>query len=198
VTGYQPLDRTVPSCRANPHQERRPAGAPVPRRGASATSEPKEFTALFEVRSSELDSFRKNFPGLETFWGYEKTSPKAESGAPAHLRTWAGRTDGDDPSAVDPKGRNVATWNVADGEQRFPTMLWPDAERALNASEWVLAEYQSGARTLPASGRDADLDRHYRDLQNALSSSGLPASMRAGLEQRRDEVLRLRHPELYP
>jgi hypothetical protein len=156
------------------------------------------MSSCHSAKSSELDQFRGAFPGLKSFWGYEPTSPRAETGAPAHLRTWAGRTDGDDPSAVDPKGRNVATWNVADGEQRFSTISWPAAQQAMAASEWVFAEYQSGARSLPAGGHDPDLDRYYRDIQNALSSPGLPASERGALEQRRDEVLRLRHPELFP
>ncbi len=60
------------------------------------------------------------------------------------------------------------------------------------------AEHQRGARTLAPGGRDAELDRYYRDLQNALASPDLPAASRPALEQRRDDVLRVRHPELFP
>jgi hypothetical protein len=156
------------------------------------------MSSCFSAKSNELDQFRRDFPNLKTFWGYNGTSPLAETSAPAHLRTWASRTDGDDPSAMDPKGKNAATWNKAEGEQNFSTVSWADAERALRTSESVWANYQSGARRLPPGGRDADLDRYYRDLQNALASPDLPAASRPALEQRRDEVLRVRHPELYP
>ena len=155
------------------------------------------MSSCYSAKPNELDQFRQDFPNLKSFWAYSHTSPLAESGAPAHLRTWASRTDGDDPSAVDPIGKNAASWNVADGEQKFPSVTWVDAENALRASQGVWAEYQDGRRTLAAGTRDPQLDRYYQDLQNALASPDLPAAARPPLEQRRDEVLRVRHPELY-
>ena len=100
------------------------------------------MSSCYSAKPNELDQFRRDFPNLKSFWAYSHTSPLAESGAPAHLRTWASRTDGDDPSAVDPSGKNAASWNVVDGEQKFPSVTWVDAENALRASEGVWAEYQ--------------------------------------------------------
>jgi hypothetical protein len=156
------------------------------------------MSSCFSAKSSELDQFRRDFPSLKTFWGYNGTSPLAETSAPAHLRTWANRSDGDDPSAMDPRGSNAATWNPVEGEQNFSSVSWLDAERALRASESVWPAYQNGSRHLAAGERDPQLDLYYRDLQNALSSPDLPAASRPALEQRRDEVLRARHPELFP
>lgn len=156
------------------------------------------LSSCYSAKSAELDLFRQAFPSLKSFWGYSNQSPKAESGAPAHLRNWATRTDGDDPGQVDPAGVNAASWNKVDGEQKFPTLNRSEAEAALIATEGVWAEYQSGRRTLAPGARDADLDRYYQALQNALSARDVPADRRVELEQRRDEVLRLRHPELYP
>jgi len=154
------------------------------------------LSACYSAKSAELDKFRADFPALKSFWGYEGTSPKAESGAPDHLARWARRTDGDDPSQVDPGGRNVATWNVADGEQRFPSLSRWEAEAALSASEGRWHEYESGARTLERGGVDPELDRYYQNLQRALSLRDLPPERRAELEVIRDRVLQVRHPEL--
>jgi hypothetical protein len=154
------------------------------------------ISACYSAKSPELDSFREAFPRLKTFWAYAGTSPKAETGAPAHLATWAGLTDGDDLSRVDPKGKNVATWNIVDGEQAFGHVPWTVARQALQQSEGVLEQYRSGARTLPPGGHDVQLDRYYQDLQNALGAVDLPGNERPGLLRLRDEVFRLRHPEL--
>jgi hypothetical protein len=105
------------------------------------------LSSCFSAKPNEVDEFRRDFPNLKSFWGYSLTSPLAESGAPAHLRTWASRTDGGDPSAVDPSGKNAASWNIADGEQRFPSVTWADAQNALRASEGVWTEYQTGRHT---------------------------------------------------
>jgi hypothetical protein len=155
------------------------------------------ISACFSATSSEIEGFRAAFPGLKSFWGYNGTSPKAETSAPAHLITWAGLTDGDDPSRVDPKGKNVATWNMVDGEQGFSHVPWPVAEAALHQHEGVLDQYRTGARSLPPGGHDLQLDRYYQDLQDALRAVDLPAEERPALERLRDEVLRLRHPELF-
>jgi hypothetical protein len=156
------------------------------------------FSSCYSAKSTELDLFRQVFPSLKSFWGYSDKSPLAEGGAPAHLRNWATRTDGEDPSQADPTGRNAASWNKVDGEQKFPALTRYQAEAALTATEGVWGEYQSGRRTLAPGARDADLDRYYQALQNALSARDLPPDRRVELGQRRDEVLRLRHPELYP
>jgi hypothetical protein len=156
------------------------------------------ISACYSAKLNELNAFREALPNLKSFWGYKEFSPKAETGAPAHLSSWAGLTDGDDPSRVDPKSKNVATWNVADGEQGFKRLTWRGAQLALRETEWVLERYRSGARSLPSGGRDLQLDRYYRDVQNALDAVDLPVQERAGLLRLRDEVLRLRHPELAP
>jgi hypothetical protein len=156
------------------------------------------ISACYSAKADELNFFREAFPNLKSFWGYDGSSPKAETGAPAHLAAWAGLTDGDDPSRVDPVGRNVATWNVADGNQGIKRVTWREAQIALRESERVLELYRSGGRALPSGGRDAQLDRYYGDLQNALGAVDLPEHERAGLLRLRDEVLRLRHPELTP
>jgi hypothetical protein len=156
------------------------------------------ISACFSAKSPELDRFRGVFPGLKSFWGYDLTSPKAETSAPAHLATWAGLTDGDDPSRVDPKGKNVATWNIVDGEQAFGHVPWFVAQQALLESESVLDQYRSGIRTLSPGGHDVQLERYYQNIQNALGAVDLPAPERPGLLRLRDEVLRLRHPEMLP
>jgi hypothetical protein len=156
------------------------------------------MSSCFCAKESELEIFRDAFPAVKSVWLYNGLSPKAETSAPAHLEDWATKTDGDDPSRVDPRGSNAATWNIVDGRQRFPQLTLAQAEAALTAAEPVWREYQSGRRTLARGDSDPELNRYYFRIQDALSVTGLPDARRQELLRLRDDVLFTRHPELRP
>jgi hypothetical protein len=156
------------------------------------------MSSCFCAKDTELDVFREAFPNLKSWWGYNGMSPKAESAAPHHLRDWATKTDGDDPSAVDPRGVNAASWNVVDEKQNFPSKTLAEAEQALADAEPVWRAYRNGTRALPPGGHDAELDRFYFRIHDALAAPGLPPARRAELNQLRLEVLYTRHPEMRP
>jgi hypothetical protein len=153
-------------------------------------------SACFSAKLLELDQFREAFSGLKSVWAYSGPAPLAETQAPQHLRTWARMTGSGDPAAVDPRGKNAATWNSVDGAQHYPDLTLEEAEARLAESVWVWQDYQAGRRTLPAAG-DPSLNQYYQRLQDALSVRELPAARRMELEARRDAVLELRHPELW-
>jgi hypothetical protein len=150
----------------------------------------------FSGGEETLDKYRSSFPNLKSVWAYNGFSPKAEEGAPVHLKDWAGKTDGDDPSRVDPRGSNVATWNKADGRKGFPQLTVADAEDAIRRTQGVWEDYRTGRKTLKEGEHDPQLDRFYERIQDALALRDLSPTRRAELTTLRDQVLTARHPGL--
>ena len=108
----------LPECGHAPHRDRPEAVV-----AAVARLHPEGAARIEHLAISSCNSgsgarlLMTVFPNLESVWAYDGASPKAEHGAPVHLRRWEGLTDGDQPGRVDPGPRNVTTWNLEDGWQ---------------------------------------------------------------------------------
>ncbi len=153
-------------------------------------------SGCFSADLDQIESFRNAFPRLDSYWGYEGFSPSAEGGAPVHMRTWEGLTDGDRAGVVDPRLPNVMTWNVADGYQwRSPKPL-AEVEAKAIATAGVVDEYRSGRRLPSWAADDPELRAHYAALRQLQNHPDLPPSRRAEIRIRADEILHMRHPEL--
>jgi hypothetical protein len=141
----------------------------------------------------EWREFRSVFPNLKSLTGYAEYSPSAEKGSPKDLTAWAGKTDGDDPSQVDPTGRNSATWNVADGNQNLPHLSVRDCQRIGAEAERQVKKW-TGAKNPAAGANDPALRQAYIEVARALNAEGLPEALRTQLTNLKTTLWDLRHP----
>ena len=139
----------------------------------------------------QIDTFKRAFPNMKSYLGYSGFSPKAETNAPKHLKTWEGMTDGDDPSQVDKFGSDTATWNVKDGYRghiQTVASLETDAKNQRSAYE----KYANGSKTAKPGTHDADLDEYYITLTRLEHHPSLSSARKAEVTKERAKVFLLR------
>ena len=162
----------------------------------AAKMEHVAISACFCAGRANFEDLKRTFPNLKSAFGYNEFSPKAESGAPSHLKRWESMTDGDDPSQVDPKFGNTATWNIADGFQGLPKMTLKQAEEAVKDTEWAHERYLTGTKDPTQATRDSGLDEYYVTLSDLIRHPDISPQRKAEVDEIRKAVLKLRHPEL--
>jgi hypothetical protein len=154
------------------------------------------ISACFCAGRANFEDLKRTFPNLKSVFAYNEFSPDAENGAPAHLKRWESMTDGDDPSQVDPKFGNTATWNVADGFQGLPKISLKAAEEAVKDLQPAHEKYLTG-KTDPSKGtRDPHLDEYYVALSDLIRHPEISPERKKEIDDIRKQVLKLRHPEL--
>lgn len=159
-----------------------------------------EHVALAACNSGhpyQVELFRRAFPNLKSFFGYHDAAPLAERGGARHLKQWERMTDGDDPSRVDPRGmHHVSTWNIADGYRGKRAEPLAKLKRRVN--ELRAASYdkiRSGAQKVEDVRRM--LDAYYQAVTDLLYHPRLPSARHTALRAHQQEVLKLRHPEMF-
>ena len=153
-------------------------------------------SACFIAGHSNFEDLRRTFPNLKSAFGYDEFSPAAESGAPEHLRKWEAMTDGDDPSQVDPKIHKTATWNSVDGVQGLYKATLQEVEDSLKYHEPAYLAYKNGKKDPKLATHDPKLDDYYVLLAELVKHPDVSPERKAEAETIRQEVLKLRHPEL--
>jgi hypothetical protein len=154
------------------------------------------FSSCFSAtNAADLRATRQAFPNLKDLWGYAGFSPSAEKGAPRDLQNWAGKTDGDDPSRMDPTGGNVATWNKADGDQNMVRLTTRDCEKAADTAQRIVDAYESGRRSRTGGAHDGELAAAYVRVAQAVNAEGIPAELRNRLNDLKATMYALRHPD---
>jgi hypothetical protein len=152
------------------------------------------IAACYNGHEPQIAQFRAMFPNLQSAWMYGDSAPLAESPASRRdLEEWERDSRGG-PGRVDPPRRGMVTWNVVDGMSLQP--------RPLAAVEDEVARREAAARPYDAAPpssppHDARLDRYYTSLVELEYHPDLSAERRAAVHDRRMEVLRLRHPEIF-
>jgi hypothetical protein len=153
------------------------------------------FSSCFS--GTNADDMRKTldaFPNAKGVWSYSEFSPSAEKGAPAHLRQWAQKTDGEDPSQLDPSAGGVATWNKVDGHQNVPRLTTAECEKIADAADEQIQAYSSGKRDPARGASDWELRAAYIRVAQAVNAAGIPDDLRQRLEDQKAVMYGLRHP----
>jgi hypothetical protein len=154
------------------------------------------FSSCFSATNAgDLAQTRQAFPNLKGLWAYAEFSPSAEKGAPRDLVNWAGKTDGDDPSRLDPTGRNVATWNKAEGEQNMVRVTPRQAEAIADRADEIVDAYASGKKNPAGGAHDGELAAAYVRVTQAWNAEGISDELRTRLEQLKSTMYVLRHPD---
>jgi hypothetical protein len=153
-------------------------------------------SACFCAGEETFATLRSAFPNLKSAFAYNEFSPKAESGAPSHLKKWESMTDGEDPSQVDPPFAKTATWNSVDGTQGLPKIPLSEAEQNAKDKEPAFEAYKTGGKDPKLGTSDRQLNEYYARLLDLLRHPDITPQRKAEVEARRQEVFKLRHPEL--
>lgn len=153
-------------------------------------------SACFCSGKAHFETLQTAFPNLKSAFAYNAYSPKAETGAPAHLKKWESMTDGDDPSQVDPAFKKTATWNVKDGIQGLPKITLPEAMKAADALSGALEAYETGGKDPSEGPSDSKLNEYYERLAVVIQHGDASPEEKTEYEAIRKEVFKLRHPEL--
>jgi hypothetical protein len=152
-------------------------------------------SACFCAGDKSFSTLRAAFPNLKSAFAYNEFSPKAESGAPVHLRKWESLTEAKvDSSQVDPPFAKTATWNSVDGTQGLPKITLADAEKAVKDRESILNDYRSGKKKLTSNQSDAELNEYYARILDLLRHPDISKEREAEVEKLRQEVYDFRHP----
>jgi hypothetical protein len=152
--------------------------------------------ACFCAGEKHFNTLRSAFPNLKSAFAYNAYSPKAEKEAPKHLKKWESKTDGDDPSQVDPMFKKTSTWNIKDGTQGLPKTMLVDAMKAAEQLEHVHHQYALGYKDKSLATKDPQLNEYYERLAVIVQHPDVSAEDKAKYEAVRKAVLKLRHPEL--
>ncbi|HSE41577.1 MAG TPA: hypothetical protein VLH08_12520 [Acidobacteriota bacterium] len=153
-------------------------------------------SACFCAGKTHFETLRSAFPNLKSAFAYNAYSPTAEKKAPDHLRKWESKTDGDDPSLVDPMFKKTSTWNVKDGIQGLPKVTLPDAIKSAEELEYAYHAYALGGKDKSLATKDPVLNEYYERLAVIVQHPDADAEEKARYEVVRKAVLKLRHPEL--
>ena len=164
----------------------------------AAKMEHVAISACFCAGTANFEDLKRMFPNLKSAFAYNEFSPSAENGAPEHLKRWESMTDGDDPSQVDPRFGNTATWNVADGMQGLPKRTLKEVETLVKDTQWAHQDYLSGKKDPSRGTRDQFLDDYYVNLAELMRHPDISPERKNEVDAIRREVLKLRHPELGP
>jgi hypothetical protein len=153
-------------------------------------------SACFCAGKTHFDTLRSAFPNLKSAFAYTAYSPTAEKEAPKHLKKWESKTDGDDPSQVDPMFKKTATWNVKDGMQGVRKVTLGDAIKSLEEVEYAYHAYILDGKDKSLAPDDAKLDQYYERLAAIIQHPDVSEEEKKVYEGIRKTVLKLRHPEL--
>jgi hypothetical protein len=156
------------------------------------------MSACYGGGETTMGEYQQMMPGLQSIWAYHDSSPGTWTGAIDHMGAWEKATETGKPTAgVDSdlagrfrKGKNVATWNSADGYQGPDAMSIEEVEDQLNDQEAVFQSHYSGAQdiTNPQAG---PLRVYYGLVQRAISHADATLALRAKMTTRRDVTIRL-------
>ena len=151
------------------------------------------FSSCFSgTNSKEWDETRKVFPNLKSLLGYREFSPNAETRSPADLRAWAQKTDGDDPSRMDPSGRAQAAWNKVDGDENVPHLSVKDCEHIADEAQHQIDKFEP--RGPGSAVGNGEARKAYIELSQARNSQGLPPELIRRLDEERFRLFPLTHP----
>ena len=163
---------------------------------AAAQVEDLHLSACYCAGQANVTLFQSAFPNMQTAWLYEGSAPGAHSGATIHQRAWERATRGRvsnlgiGVAGTSRKSQNVAVWSRVGGYQQPSTQTLAEARAAFAASSGVFDPYFRGDRAV-SNPQTGELRDHYNNVQALLQRSDLPASERPGLEQQRDQTIRL-------
>lgn len=107
-------------------------------------------------------------------------------------------TRGTDPSTVDPleAKTKTATWNSVDGTQGLSTAPLEVAEQDVKRFAEFHEAYKTGKKERSEATHDPLLDLYYVSLSELRRHPKISPERKAEVEAIRQEVLKLRHPEL--
>jgi hypothetical protein len=164
---------------------------------AAARVEDLCIAACYNGGETTMAAWRALFPNLKTLWAYNGSAPGAVSGATAHLARWERATRGEvdnlrpDSARGLRKGENLAVWSSRDGYQTATVSASTADLRARYTTGLATFErYFQGDEAVRNTQR-GPLREYYNTLQALLGRLEVPAYERAGLEQERDQTLRV-------
>ena len=97
---------------------------------------------------------------------------------------------------MDPLFDKTATWNSVDGTQGLPKLSLAETEQNAKDKEFAYDAYKSGGKDPKLGTNDRDLNEYYARLVDLLRHPDITPARKAEVETRRQEVFKLRHPEL--
>lgn len=156
------------------------------------------LSACYSGGESRMISHKEIWTGAQSIMAYHDSSPGTWSGAMGHMKEWEAATEaGKDASGVDPeiakghrKAKNVSTWNVTDGYQGGKPMSLYQIETELSSRETLFKDYYNGDQ-LVENAQTGPLRDYYCLIQRGISHVEVDESMRADLEVKRDQTIRL-------
>lgn len=161
--------------------------------GAAGQIQDIMFSACFSVNAIHL--VVKIFPNLQTVWGYARFSPSIEKGSVGHIKKWEQETRGEQTLQQSDGRGSAALWTREEADKGGTGFIRNDPADIPLEDLWSQYSERHFDYVEQFNG-DAEIDSEmiffYITIQDLLNHPDLDASDRAGLEEEREIVLRMR------